>query len=252
MSVGTLAWARAQNGELTRRERAREIVKGVLLVSRTMPAQVRQRLGIANRRALAYDLDSLPIPDSAIAKEAEELCREASSEMLVNHCLRTYAWGTILGAGQGARPDVELLYVGSLLHDLTLTDRFRDHSPMPCFAARGGILASEWAAARGWPEHRCASLGDAISLHLNITVPPDHGPEAQLLQAGAAADVAGMRTWDMTPETVAAVVDRYPRRQLKREAYPLFKSESKPRTRTQLLNRWLLFGTLVRHSQFAE
>jgi hypothetical protein len=251
VSVGTLAWARARNGQLTRRERAREIVKGVLLVSRTAPAQIRQRLGIADRRAFDYDLDNLTIPDSKIAKDAEELCREASSEMLVNHCLRTYAWGTIL-ARQGARPDAELLYVGSLLHDLTLTDRFRDHSAMPCFAARGGILASEWAAERGWPEHRCTSLGDAISLHLNVQVPPDHGPEAQLLQAGAAADVIGMQTWEMSPETVAAVIGRYPRRQLKREAYPLFKAESQPRTRTQLLNRWLLFGTLVRHSQFAE
>jgi hypothetical protein len=252
VSIGTLAWARAGNGQMTRRERAREIGKGVLLVSRTAPAQIRQRLGIANGRAFYYDLDELPLPDSRIAKEAEELCREVSPEMLVNHCLRTYAWGTILGARDGLRPDPELLYVGSLLHDLTLTDRFKDHSPMPCFAARGGILASDWAAERGWPEHRCVSLGDAISLHLNIRVPADHGPEAQLLQAGAGVDVIGMRHWEMTPETVAAVVDRYPRHQMKRTAFPLFEAESKPRTRAQLLNRWLRFGTLVQHSQFAE
>jgi hypothetical protein len=37
---------------------------------------------------------------------------------------------------------------------------------------------------------------------------------------------------------------------MKRAAYPVFKVESHPRTRTHLLDRWLMFGTLIRHSQF--
>jgi hypothetical protein len=64
--------------------------------------------------------------------------------------------------------------------------------------------------------------------------------------------VIGMRHWDMTPDTVGPVVNRYPRQELTRNGYQLVQAESKPRTRTQLLNRWLRFGTLVRHSQFAE
>jgi hypothetical protein len=252
MSVGTLTWARARNGRLTRRERLRGVASGMALLIRVAPAQVRQRLGISNPRAIEFDLDQLVIPDSAIAKDAEELCREASPENLVNHCMRTYAWGAILGKRDGLDPDPELLYVGCLLHDLALTDRFRDHSPMPCFGARGAIAATEWAGEKGWPEHRCASLGDAISLHLNVRVPAEHGPEAQLLQAGAALDVAGMRHWDVDPKTVDSVVDRYPRVQMKKELYPLFVAESHPRTRAQFLSRWLRFGTLVRHSQFAE
>jgi hypothetical protein len=252
VSVGTLTWARARNGQLTRRERLRGIASGMALLIRVAPAQVRQRLGISNPRAFDFDLDELVIPDSAIARDAEELCREASAEGLVNHCMRTYAWGSILGKRDGLDPDPELLYVGSLLHDLALTDRYRDHSPMPCFAARGAIAATEWASEQGWPEHRCASLGDAISLHLNVRVSPEHGPEAQLLQAGAALDVAGMRHWELDPRTVDSVVDRYPRMKMKAELYPLFRAELQPRTRAQFLDRWLRFGTLVRHSQFAE
>jgi hypothetical protein len=252
IAVGTLGWARARNGQLTRRERLRGIANGIVVLVRTAPAQVRQRLGLPNPRAFEYDLDRLVIPDSEIARDAEDLCREASSDGLVNHCLRTYAWGAILGARDGLEPDPELLYVGSLLHDLALTDRFRDHSPMACFAARGAIAATEWAAERGWPEHRCATLGDAISLHLNIRVPEELGPEARLLQAGAALDAAGMRYWDLDRKTASAVVDRYPRHRMKEELYPLFIAEAKPRTRAQLLQRWLRFGTLVRRSQFAE
>jgi hypothetical protein len=252
VSVGTLSWARARDGRLTRRERLAGIADGMVLLIRTAPAQVRQRLRLPNPRAFEYDLDELVIPDSAIARDAEELCRDASPDGLVNHCMRTYAWGAILGRRDGLDPDPELLYVGSLLHDLALTDEFRDHSPIPCFAARGAIAATEWAAEQGWPEHRCASLGDAISLHLNVRVPAEHGPEARLLQAGAALDVAGMRHWELDPRTVSSVVERYPRLRMKDELYPLFTAELHPRTRAQLLDRWLRFGTLVRHSQFAE
>ncbi len=252
LPFGTLAWARAGGGALSVRESVREIGRGISVVLSTAPAQVRQRLGLRNPGAFAYDVDRLRVPDSGIARQAEELCRETSSPMLVNHCLRTYAWGMILAARDGARPDAELFYVASLLHDLALTERFRGYAPMPCFAARAGILATDWARERGWPDERCAALGDAVCLHLNARVPPELGAEAQLLQAGAGLDVIGLRHWELAPQTVEAVLARYPRLQMKRDAYMLFEAEAHPGTRTRLLNRWLLFGTLVRHSQFHE
>ena len=140
----------------------------------------------------------------------------------------------------------------SMLHDLALTDRYRDYAPMPCFGARAGLIATDWARERGWPAHRCSTLADAISLHLNTRVPPEHGPEAQLLQAGAGVDVIGLRHWELAPETVASVVERYPRHNMKQSSYDLFKTESHPGTRAELLDRRLMFGTLIKHSQFAE
>jgi hypothetical protein len=249
---GTLSWARARGGSLTLRESVREIAKGVRVLVPTLPMQIRQRLGFRNPRAFAYDLEKLPVPDSAFARQAEELCREASPPIFVEHCFRTYAWGMILAAADGLRPDVELFWVASLLHDLALTERFRSYAPMPCFGARAGILAVDWARDRGWTEARCATLGDAISLHLNTTVPAEHGPEAQLLHAGAGLDVIGLRHWDVAPETIAEVLRRHPRHGMKTAGYPAFVRESHSRTRASLLQHWLCFGALVRHAPFAE
>lgn len=251
-AYGTVAWARKRDGRLTAAESVREVAKGILVVLRTGPAQIRERLGFSNSRAFSFDLDTLVVPDSAIAKEAEELCVESSPGFLLNHCHRTYAWGMILGARDGLEPDPELLYVSTMLHDLALTDRFKDYAPMPCFGARAGILATDWAGERGWPEHKCRTLGDVISLHLNTEVPAHLGPEAHLLQAGAGLDVIGLRHWELAPETVAAVVGRHPRLKMKSEGLPAFAAESHSGTRTQLLNRYLAFTTLARHSQFQE
>lgn len=250
--LGTLAWARVGNGRLTVSEQLREIAAAAAVLVSTVPERVRRVLALPSPSAVRLQIEELPIPDSPVAREAAELCRESSSPMLVNHCLRTYAWATALGHHDGLRPDPELLYVASMLHDLALTDRFRDYDPMPCFGARAGILAADWARERGWEEHTCATLADAISLHLNARVPARHGPEARLLQAGAGLDVIGLRHGAVHPATVAAVLDRYPRERLKRDGIELFRAESHPGTRTHLLNRRLMFGTLVRTAPFAE
>jgi len=251
--LGTLEWGRRTGGQLSSSERVREAAKGALVVLRTVPAQVRERLGFRNPRAFAFDVDRLTLPDSRFAREAEERAREVSSPALMQHCFRTYAWGMILGEIDGLRPDAELLFVAAMLHDLALTAAYRDHPPgVSCFGVRGAMAAKEWARTRGWSDQRSTSLADVISLHLNVRVAPEHGPEAQLLQAGAGLDVIGLRHWDIAPETVASVLTRYPRHDMKRAAYPLFEAEAHPRTRAQLLTRWLMFGLLVRHSQFEE
>jgi len=248
-----LAWGRATGGAMSRGERLREAARGIGVVLGTVPAQLRERLGFANPRAAAFDLDRVPLPDSRMARDAEARVREVSSPALITHCFRTYVWGTLLGEIDGLRPDAELLFVASMLHDLALTPAYRDHPPgIACFGVRGALAAHDWALERGWPEQRCTRLGDAISLHLNVAVSAEHGPEAQLLQAGAGLDVIGLRHWELTPATAASVVERYPRHQMKRTTYPLFEAEAQPRTRAHLLIRWLMFSTLVRHSQFAE
>jgi hypothetical protein len=250
-AFGTVAWARRNSGRMTRSEKLREFAYANRVLLRTAPAQVKMRLGLRNGTALSFDLDRIPLPDSKIAREAEDECREASPQRLIDHCFRTYAWGMLLAQKDGLRPDPELLYVGSLLHDLALTDTYRDVNPMPCFGARAGIFAAGWAGERGWGHERCQTLGDAISLHLNSKVDAAHGPEAQLLQAGAGLDVIGLRYWDLAPETIGAVLRRYPRGDFI-AGLGDFEAETHPGTRTLFLWRWLRFATLARHSPFNE
>jgi hypothetical protein len=252
---GSYAWALEKQGRLTRREQVREIAAAVRLLARIAPSRVRLRLGLRPRDAFSFDPDALPIPDSAVAREAEQLCTDTFGEegkpTFANHCFRTYVWGMLLARRDKLRPDAELVYVAAMLHDLALSDRFRDYAPMPCFGARAAMHADAWTAERGWPIDRRAMLADAITLHLNSTVPAERGLEAHLVQGGAGMDVIGARIWELTPQTIDAVLERYPRLGFKGE-YGAFRREAHPRTRTELLDRRLKLGLLSRAAPFAE
>jgi hypothetical protein len=147
-------------------------------------------------------------PDSRLAKEAEDLVREACPPFLANHCLRSYAWAVALAGRERIRFDAELLYVAALLHDLGLVARF---DAGRCFEEDGARAAADLARGHGWPDQRRQALAEAIRLHVAVEIAMDHGAEAYLLWHATGLDVTGHRHDDIEPRTIARVMSDYPR-----------------------------------------
>ena len=72
-------------------------------------------------------ISNIRVPDSSIARQAEELARSVSSDMLFNHVMRCYWFGELFAQKHGTKIDSELMFLSSVLHDLGLTD----HAPGP-------------------------------------------------------------------------------------------------------------------------
>ncbi|WP_372734218.1 hypothetical protein [Nocardioides sp.] len=248
---GSLAWAQANGGRMSARERVLEGGRSTRAVLGLMGARAAQRVGVPARKAVSIDIESLVFPDSRIAREAEEECRTTVSPMLYNHSVRTYIFGLMLAQRDGLKPDHEMFYVASMLHDLTLGETHRHFAPIDCFAARGGLLAEEWTSVRGWDPSRRATVSNAITMHLNSRVDPSFGPEAQMLRAGAGVDTIGLRYRHLAPASMEQILERYPRHGLKVSRELAFVDEGHPGTRAQFL-RQLGFAKLLRTSQFAE
>ena len=209
--VGTLEWAARTGGRLSRSDALGQLWAAVGLQLRVLPDQLRWRLGLSGPGALV-DITAIRIPDSAVARRAEEYCRDVAPPYLVNHSLRTYLWAQALAAPCGLRPDAELLWTSSLLHDLGLTDAHRNDAPeIECFAVRGAAIARSLVKEAGWDDLHSDALYEAISLHVNVAVDDEDGPESLLLNAATALDVTGLRIWELHRDTVRAVVDRHPR-----------------------------------------
>src|SRR5690242_14689529 len=63
---------------------------------------------------------AMKLPDTAICVAAMDLAREHSPAFLFNHVMRSFAFGHSAGLSQRAKYDVEMLFLGSVLHDLGL------------------------------------------------------------------------------------------------------------------------------------
>jgi hypothetical protein len=255
LRVGTLAWAERRGGILTRRERIRLLGDAARLQMRILPAQTRALLGRPNPRAFSVDPDRLRVPDTMIAREAEALCSAVYTQALLHHCLRCYAWGTILAERDRCEHDPELFYVTCLLHDLGVSDRYRDAvAGQACFAATGATVARDWSQEHGWQEPRCTALADAMCQHLNPLVRPEDGVEAHLMQAGAAFDVVGVRHWEVAIPTVQTVLASHPRLGFKKSFGEVMCAQADQHrgTRIHFLYRYMQFGGRIDRAPYDD
>jgi hypothetical protein len=169
-----------------------------------------------------HDVDKLVAPDTPAVREAETVCRDASSASLANHCYRSYAWGAVLGIAEGIAFDAETFYVSALLHDIGLT---ADYDRGGCFESDGADVARELAVRNGWSAERAGVVRAAIYLHMH-TVSADDAPEAVLLDYGTSVDVSGRRAEEIGPLLRDAVLGAYPRLHFKEHFTELFADQA--------------------------
>lgn len=155
------------------------------------------------------NLCGIAIPDSKIAREAAELLRDASSELLFRHSVRVYFWGALAGVRRDLRYDPELLYVGAMFHDFGLTASFR--ASQERFEIDGADASSEFLRGHGIAEADVERVWAAIALHTTPGIPHRLQPEIALLHGAAGMDVAGRGYGDFTAEEREAVTSAYPR-----------------------------------------
>ncbi len=86
-------------------------------------------------------------PQTPAATAALSVATRFYSPALLNHCVRSYLWGTLYASAHGIAFDDELLYVSAMLHDIALTDSFDSHRV--AFEEAGGDLAWVFGVAAG-------------------------------------------------------------------------------------------------------
>ncbi len=62
------------------------------------------------------------IPDSQMAKAATELVRDTETDLLYHHSRRVFLFGALTGERKKLNYDPELLYIGTMFHDMGLFD----------------------------------------------------------------------------------------------------------------------------------
>ncbi|ASP40666.1 hypothetical protein CHH28_19220 [Bacterioplanes sanyensis] len=208
--LGSYRWSESSEGLLNPHEK-RQLVAMLL---RTQVHQLMQRwlywLKPAAKRRLV-DLDKLKAPDTAWAAEVNEYVHGQQSAVMTLHCLRTWAFGWVVGQAFKLQVDEEVLYSASMMHDLGLTKGCQPQLRQTAFQVVGARAAYEFSQSRGLSF--AEQVYEAISLHLNPWLNHQQcGNETFLLKTGAHMDVIGAYHFWLSPTEQDTIHRRYPRR----------------------------------------
>jgi hypothetical protein len=153
--------------------------------------------------------DQLRIPDSHLCAEVTELVRESSPEYLFNHSLRSFYFASLLPERRKTRLDVEVLYLGTIMHDIGLVEGMI-HEPRR-FEVVGADFARSHLLEQGLDERRADVVWDVIALHSSVGIADYKGVEVALAHLGISVDVVGRGLEELTDEQIESVLELAPR-----------------------------------------
>jgi hypothetical protein len=156
----------------------------------------------------------IAVPDTPLTRDVTEFIRSAEDDALFDHSRRVFFFGALQGRRQGLEPDLELLYVAAMFHDLGLTEPYRTSSSLR-FEVDGANAARDFLLQRGGDEAEARKVWLGIALHTTRGIPEFLDSEIALLTAGVRTDVLGIGRDDLDPEAVDAVTAVHPRRDFK-------------------------------------
>ena len=170
------------------------------------------------------------VPDTDLVREVTDFIRDAEDDLLFNHSRRVFFFGALQGLRRRLQPDLELLYVGAMFHDLGLTDRYRTSTVR--FEVDGANAARDFLIGRGVDKADADKVWLGIALHTTPGVPEFLEPEIALVTAGVETDVLGIGRDDLAPEALAAVTAAHPRPEFKQRILAAFTNGMKHRPQT--------------------
>src|SRR3954468_16717779 len=174
------------------------------------------------------------VPDTKLAREATDLVRSSTSDLVYDHSRRVFWFGSLQGRNRGLSFDPELLYLGAMFHDLGLNQEFRRSGRR--FEVDSAGEARRFLQAHGVPEDSIRRVWTAIALHTTPGIPEFMEPEVALVTAGVEYDVLGIGYHDVSAEDREAIVALHPRPDFKHKILQAFTEGIAPRPETTFGN----------------
>jgi HD superfamily phosphodiesterase len=162
----------------------------------------------------------IAIPDTQLVRDTTEYIRDVETDLLFDHSRRVFLFGALQGQRRGLDPDLELLYVGAMFHDIGLTALYRDSTLR--FEVDGANAADKFLRDHGYDDAAVRKVWLSIALHTTPAIPEFLAPEIALVTAGVETDVLGIGRDDLSAEARDAVTTAHPRPDFKRRILQAF------------------------------
>ena len=174
------------------------------------------------------------VPDTKLAREATELVRESTTDLVYHHSRRVFWFGSLQGRNRGLSFDPELLYIGAMFHDLGLNAEYRGSGRR--FEVDSADEARRFLQGHGVPEDSTRRVWTAIALHTTPGIPEFMEPEVALVTAGVEYDVLGIGYHKVSDTDRAEITALHPRPDFKHSILAAFTEGIAPKPETTFGN----------------
>jgi hypothetical protein len=179
---------------------------------------------------MAETIAGVRIPDSSLVKDATELIRDTTNELIFHHSRRVFLFGSLQSRRLAIDPDAELLYVAALFHDTGLVPPYRGTAQR--FEMDSADAARAFLVSHGFSGAETDVVWAAIALHTTPEVPYGMHPVIAATTAGVETDVLGIRLDAIESGQIEAVTASHPRPNFKAEILQAFADGFKDRPDT--------------------
>ena len=156
------------------------------------------------------------VPDTKLAREATELVRDSTTDLVYHHSRRVFWFGSLQGRNRG------------------LNEQFRGSGRR--FEVDSADEARRFLQGHGVPEDSIRRVWTAIALHTTPGIPEFMEPEVALVTAGVEYDVLGIGYHDINDAHRAEITALHPRPDFKRSILQAFTEGIAPKPETTFGN----------------
>jgi hypothetical protein len=154
------------------------------------------------------------VADSPVISAAIEYAREHSEPYLFNHVMRSWLFAESLAQLNRVEHDAEVLAIATLLHDLGLSPEF--DGPLR-FEVETANAARNFAQRAGLDPRRAQLIWDGAALNSTPSIALYKETEVRLCTLGIGLDWGGWGYESLAREQIDAIVDAFPRLQMKQQ-----------------------------------
>jgi HD domain-containing protein len=172
----------------------------------------------------------ISVPDTLLVRDVSEYVREAENDLLFNHSRRVFFFGALHAQRRALRPDLKLLYVGAMFHDIGLTATYRASDLR--FEVDSANAARDFLLRHHIDDADVRTVWLSIALHTTPGVPEFLGAEIASVTAGVETDVMGIGRDDLPRDVLDSVTAAYPRPDFKNCILAAFTEGLKHRHRS--------------------
>ena len=154
----------------------------------------------------------ISVPDSPLIAEVIDYARDLYEPYLFNHAMRSWLFAAKIGQLKGIDCDLEVVAVGTILHDIGLSASVSGSNR---FEVNGAAAALSFIKERGLANRRAQLIWDLVALNSTPSIALHKEAEVALGTMGIGLDYGGFFLESVTSADMTDILRAFPRLKMK-------------------------------------